>query len=279
MNTGIGDAISISPGNWRRSWPDARATTCSTTMRPSGSGSRAPKLVATTDRAFTFRDRPGAAGSVRAHTHCAHCHSGPAFKLGGRCDARVPHGFADGDQLSRRTPVAAPPEMCKAATGCPGSQADGSDNFAPLTASGLASPRLWRGQPANSSIGANSSVPSASRLSLDAPSTRRQELARDALYLLRPDTYVALVEASGAAEALDGYFKERGITPAALSYAIKALRRDRDRSVSAGSMICWPNRLPTSSTARTRCGRARQERIEARRCRRSTMEPGRAASP
>ena len=40
-------------------------------------------------------------------------------------------------------------------------------------------------------------------------------LARDALYLLRPDTYVALAEASGAAEALDRYFKDHGIPPAA----------------------------------------------------------------
>jgi hypothetical protein len=36
-------------------------------------------------------------------------------------------------------------------------------------------------------------------------------LARGAFYLLRPDTYVALVEASGAPEALDRYGSERGI--------------------------------------------------------------------
>jgi len=34
--------------------------------------------------------------------------------------------------------------------------------------------------------------------------------ARNALYLLRPDTYVALAEASGAPEALAVYFKDRG---------------------------------------------------------------------
>lgn len=39
-------------------------------------------------------------------------------------------------------------------------------------------------------------------------------LARNALYLLRPDTYVALAEPSGRAEALDRYFSERGIRPA-----------------------------------------------------------------
>jgi 2-polyprenyl-6-methoxyphenol hydroxylase-like FAD-dependent oxidoreductase len=36
-------------------------------------------------------------------------------------------------------------------------------------------------------------------------------LARDALYLLRPDTYVALADRSGAADAVQRYFDERGI--------------------------------------------------------------------
>lgn len=36
-------------------------------------------------------------------------------------------------------------------------------------------------------------------------------LARDAMYLLRPDTYVALAETSGSVEALDRYFATRGI--------------------------------------------------------------------
>jgi hypothetical protein len=36
-------------------------------------------------------------------------------------------------------------------------------------------------------------------------------LARDAVYLVRPDTYVALADASGAPEALDRYCAERGL--------------------------------------------------------------------
>ena len=36
-------------------------------------------------------------------------------------------------------------------------------------------------------------------------------LARDALYLLRPDTYVALADAAGAPEAIDRYCAERGL--------------------------------------------------------------------
>ena len=36
-------------------------------------------------------------------------------------------------------------------------------------------------------------------------------LARDALYLLRPDAYVALADLSGAPDIIDRYCAERGI--------------------------------------------------------------------
>jgi hypothetical protein len=36
-------------------------------------------------------------------------------------------------------------------------------------------------------------------------------LARDALYLLRPDTYVALADTSGAPDAPERYFPNHGI--------------------------------------------------------------------
>jgi hypothetical protein len=48
------------------------------------------------------------------------------------------------------------------------------------------------------------------------PAHQAAGLARDALYLLRPDTYVALVEASGDVRALAGYFAQRGISPSAV---------------------------------------------------------------
>jgi hypothetical protein len=47
------------------------------------------------------------------------------------------------------------------------------------------------------------------------PQYQAAGLARDALYLLRPDTYVALADASGAPEAVDRYCAERGLQIAA----------------------------------------------------------------
>jgi hypothetical protein len=49
-------------------------------------------------------------------------------------------------------------------------------------------------------------------------------LARDAIYVLRPDTYVALADVSGAPDAVGRYFADHGIQPRVL----------RDR-VTAGS--------------------------------------------
>jgi hypothetical protein len=43
------------------------------------------------------------------------------------------------------------------------------------------------------------------------PAHEAAGLARDAVYLLRPDTYVALADASGAPEALERYFSDQEI--------------------------------------------------------------------
>jgi hypothetical protein len=43
------------------------------------------------------------------------------------------------------------------------------------------------------------------------PEYGKAGFARDALYLIRPDTYVALAQRSGAVDSLRRYFEERGI--------------------------------------------------------------------
>ena len=55
------------------------------------------------------------------------------------------------------------------------------------------------------------------------PAHQAAGLARDALYLLRPDTYVALVEASGDVQALAGYFAQRGINPSSGAHPQQSL--------------------------------------------------------
>src|SRR5581483_10201756 len=41
-------------------------------------------------------------------------------------------------------------------------------------------------------------------------------LARDATYLIRPDTYVALADPTGSAEAVEHYFKQHSLSPQGL---------------------------------------------------------------
>jgi hypothetical protein len=42
---------------------------------------------------------------------------------------------------------------------------------------------------------------------------RKAGLTKDALYLLRPDTYIGLVDKAGSAQAVEAYFTERGLRP------------------------------------------------------------------
>jgi hypothetical protein len=89
---------------------------------------------------------------------------------------------------------------------------DGVDNFASLSAMnwqvhvyGTARPEL-------------SAWCAAQNLPLRVFGWQRQYqaagFARDALYLLRPDTYVALADPGGAPDALDRYFADQRIRPA-----------------------------------------------------------------
>src|SRR5260370_33565764 len=86
---------------------------------------------------------------------------------------------------------------------------NGTDNFEPLRA------MSWQAHVYGSAKAELSSWCTARQVPLHVfdwkPEHEAAGLARDALYLLRPDTYVSLADASGAAAALGAYFADRAI--------------------------------------------------------------------
>ena len=89
---------------------------------------------------------------------------------------------------------------------------DGADNFAPL-------PGLdWQVHVYGAADAELSAYCAIRKLPLRTFAWRSEHgtagLARDALYLLRPDTYVALADEKGAAGAIEDYFAHHGIKPA-----------------------------------------------------------------
>jgi 2-polyprenyl-6-methoxyphenol hydroxylase-like FAD-dependent oxidoreductase len=90
---------------------------------------------------------------------------------------------------------------------------DGVDNFAPLSAI------AWQVHVYGSAIPELKAWCAARGMPLHVfdwkPECEAAGLARNALYLIRPDTYVALAEPSGAPAAVDKYLVDRGIKLAA----------------------------------------------------------------
>jgi hypothetical protein len=90
---------------------------------------------------------------------------------------------------------------------------DGADNFAALAAMD------WQVHVYGSASAALAAWCAAHNVPLHIfgwrPEYEMTGLARDALYLLRPDTYVALADSSGSADALARYFADLGIQLAA----------------------------------------------------------------
>jgi len=206
MNTGIGDAINLA-------WKLAAAVRgrTSDTLLDSYEAERigfARRLVATTDRAFTFATGQGRfADFVR--TRLAPIVIPAAFRFaaarrfafrtvsqtminyrGGPLSRGTAGGIQGGDRL-------------------PWAPADGSDNFASLAYMD------WQVHVYGEASDALTAWCAQRNLPLNVFTWQRQYesvgLARNALYLLRPDTYVALAEPSGSPDALDRYFKDIGM--------------------------------------------------------------------
>ena len=209
MNTGIGDAINLA---WKLA--AVVAGRAPESLLDSYEAERigfARRLVASTDRAFTFATRQGGIAAF-VRMHIAPIVIPTAFKF----EAVRKFAFRTVSQTAinyRGSPLSrGSAGSVQGGDRLPWVQADGSDNFAPLT-----------------TIGWQVHVYGAAKSAVTAWCERRgvplhvfpwqaeyeaAGLARDALYLLRPDTYVAMADANGSVDALAKYFVDQAIRPA-----------------------------------------------------------------
>ena len=206
MNTGIGDAINLA---WKLAAVlNGRAPDALLDSYEAERIGFARRLVATTDRVFTLASAEGRlADFVRTRVAPLVIPAAYAFEAvrrfafrtvsqtmlnyrGGPLSQGVAGGVHGGDRL-------------------PWAVVDGSDNFASLTSLG------WQVHVYGSASRQLTAWCAQRNLPLHIfpwqDGHARAGLGRDALYLLRPDTYVALADASASATALDRYVSDKGI--------------------------------------------------------------------
>ena len=206
MNTGIGDAINLA---WKLA--AVLAGRAGDNLLDSYEAERigfARRLVATTDRAFSFVTAEGRIADV-VRTRVA-----PVLIPMALAFAPVREFmFRTVSQITlnyRRGPLS------RGAAGhvhggdrLPWAPVDGVDNFQTLTTMD------WQVHVYGSASAELAAWCAAQNVPLHLFDWRSEYevagLARDALYLLRPDTYVALADGSGAPNALDRYFRDHGI--------------------------------------------------------------------
>jgi len=209
MNTGIGDAINLA---WKLAAVVAgRAPNGLLDSYEAERIGFARRLVATTDRAFSFATAEGQLADI-LRTRIAPVVIPTAFAF----EAVRRFAFRTVSQIMlnyREGPLSVGVAgNVHGGDRLPWASVDGADNFASLTAMDWQVHVYGTASPALTAWCAHHNIPLhpfAWRAEYD-----RTGLARDALYLLRPDSYVALADATGAPDTLDRYFAERGIKPA-----------------------------------------------------------------
>ena len=206
MNTGIGDAINLA---WKLA--AVLAGRAADSLLDTYEAERigfAKRLVATTDRVFSFVTAEGRiADIVRTRIAPAVLPKVVAFE-----GARE-YIFRTVSQITlnyRRTPLSAGSAgHVHGGDRLPWAPSDGVDNFSSLSA------MIWQVHVYGVASTQLAGWCAARQVPLHVfdwkPEHEAAGLARDALYLLRPDTYVALAEAPGTPDALDRYCSERGI--------------------------------------------------------------------
>ena len=220
MNTGIGDAVNLA---WKL------AAVLRRRMHPALLDSYEPeriafarRLVATTDRAFTSVTSRGAiARFVRLTVVPAVLPRLVAFA--GSPPHDVPDRVPDRDQLSRQQPECGQAGDVHGGDRLPWVK-DGAagDNFAPLKSLD------WQVHVYGERDVSIASALHQRRLAFHVfpwrPAIAATGLQPDAIYLIRPDGYVALADADGRADAVAAYFDARSRPGAALESDVHDLR-------------------------------------------------------
>jgi 2-polyprenyl-6-methoxyphenol hydroxylase-like FAD-dependent oxidoreductase len=209
MNTGIGDAINLA---WKLA--AVVAGRAGDSLLDSYEAERigfARRLVATTDRLFSFVTSEGRIADI-LRTRVAPLliprvlAFEPVREYMFRTVSQIMLNYRQGP-LSRGTAG-----QVHGGDRLPWAVVDGADNFATLATMN------WQVHvygSASTELAAWCATQNVPLHIFDwRPAHEMAGLARDALYLLRPDSYVALADGAGAASALDRYFTERGIQPA-----------------------------------------------------------------
>nr|WP_281032540.1 FAD-dependent monooxygenase [Phyllobacterium leguminum] len=211
MNTGIGDAINLA---WKLA--DVIKGDAPDSLLDSYEAERpafARKLVETTDRAFTFVTAQGSFAEF-VRTRIA-----PLFM-------KVVYSFEAAREMMFRivsqTMISYPESPLSVGTAgkvsggdrlpfvrLDGTDNDGTDNFEPLPKIGWQLHVYGEAKPELAAWCEKRGVV----LRVFGWNERYAEagLQRDAAYLLRPDTYVAVAEPSADAATLENYFRERGL--------------------------------------------------------------------
>jgi 2-polyprenyl-6-methoxyphenol hydroxylase-like FAD-dependent oxidoreductase len=212
MNTGIGDAINLA---WKLAAviagdaPDALLD--SYELERIGFARR---LVATTDRVFTFATAEGRIADI-LRTRIAPI----VFPLAVNFEAVRTFLFRTVSQVMlnyRDSPLSrGVAGQVHGGDRLPWVPADAADNFKPLAQ------MAWQAHVYGSADHELSIWCRAQGLPLHVFGWQDQHraagIARNALYLLRPDTYVALADPQGAASAIELYFADQGTRPGARS--------------------------------------------------------------
>jgi len=206
MNTGIGDAINLA---WKLA--AVIAGRAPDKLLDSYEAERigfARRLVATTDRVFNFATSDGRlADFLRTRVAPLLIPRAIAFQpvreFMFRTVSQIMLNYRNGP-LSRGAAG-----QVHGGDRLPWARVDGADNFATLATLD------WQVHVYGAAKADLAAWCAAQKLPLQVfewqPGYEAAGLARDALYLLRPDTYVALADGAGTADAVERYFRDQGI--------------------------------------------------------------------